>query len=59
MRNLEKMQLNIIKKNIKNFYIPLYESSKITIPDSFLATYLMTQKDLHEISKKFCKDFNL
>ena len=47
------------KKNIKNFYIPLYESSKITIPDSFLATYLSDSNDLHEISKKFCKEFNL
>lgn len=47
------------KKNIKNFYIPLYESSKITIPDNYLATYLVDSKDLHETSKKFCKEFNL
>ena len=49
---LRKMQLNTIKKNIKNFYIPLYESSKITIPDNYLATYLVDSKDLHETSKK-------
>ena len=47
------------KKNIKNFYIPLYENSRITIPDSFLATYLIDSRDLHKISKNFCKEFNL
>ena len=41
-------------KKFKNFYMPLYESSKITIPDSFLENYLMTL-DLYEISKNFVK----
>ena len=63
MIKYEELRKNAIKyhkkKNLKQFYIPLYESSKITIPDSFLENYLIDSKDLHEISKKFCKDFNL
>ena len=41
------------KKNIKNFYLSLYESSKISIPDNYLDLYLFDNKNLNDLSTEF------
>ena len=41
------------KKNINNFYLNLYENSKISIPDKFLNLYLFDNENLRSISNDF------
>ena len=63
MSDYEELRRNAIIKhkqnNIKSFYISLYESSKITIPDDFLNNYLYNSDKLREISRKFIIDNKL
>ena len=41
------------KKNINNFYLSLYENSKISIPDKFLNLYLFDNENLRSVSNDF------
>tara|TARA_Y100001970_G_C14259925_1_gene879581 strand:- start:37161 stop:38408 length:1248 start_codon:yes stop_codon:yes gene_type:complete len=51
---LKRKAINYHKrKNIKSFYISMYENSKISIPDDYLNSYLYNSNQLNEISQKF------
>ena len=63
MSEYEELRKKAIKhhksKNIKNFYLSMYQNSKISIPDDFLNNYLYNSDKLREISRKFIIDNKL